>query len=154
MTKTLPVSTPTPGLGDKSLIINYTGTYIPTCIWTNIEVHVGIVSASVPALWPLLRALATGHLRGGTSQHGQSRGHSAAELNRSSRNGNRNASRQYSNRRKIADDDEGFVHLADISSDSQNINKSTEIRIAEVETGPPVPAKAHVGPGRSQGWRE
>jgi hypothetical protein len=42
---------------------NLIGSYIPTIIWTNIEVHIGIVTASVPAIWPLLRVFATNFIR-------------------------------------------------------------------------------------------
>jgi hypothetical protein len=55
--------TPEPSCLLSDIPYNVIGAYVPTCIWTNIEVHIGIVTASVPAIWPLLRAFATNFIR-------------------------------------------------------------------------------------------
>ncbi|MCJ1377479.1 hypothetical protein MMC17_000574 [Xylographa soralifera] len=120
-----------------------TWTYVPTCIWTNIEVHIGIVSASVPALWPLLRALATGSVRSATSR----------DVNKSSTtNPNNGHPKQFVGvgRRKNNNDEEGFVQLNDMGSGS----KSEEIEETAISPLGPLRAGRQGRTGRAQGWRE
>ena len=104
----------------SSIPDNVIGAYVPTCIWTNIEVYIGIVTASLPAIWPLLRAFATkfisvvahpskslGFASNNTS-YTPTKPSIPSLLDRNRRGGNSN------NKNNTTDDDEGFVQLEDI----------------------------------------
>jgi hypothetical protein len=99
---------------------NLIGAYVPTIIWTNIEIHIGIVTASVPAIWPLLRDFANNSIRI-AAQCSKSLGLSSSSatctatepatpsfLGRNQRGGNSN------NKNITTDDEEGFVQLENI----------------------------------------
>ena len=83
-----------------------TGTYVPTCVWTNIEVMIGIVSASVPAFWPRLRAIATGSIRSANTRN--------ASVTIVPSYSNKLAKR-LTGRRMICDDEEGLFTLEDMA---------------------------------------
>jgi hypothetical protein len=142
-----------------------TGVYVPTCIWTNIEVHIGIVTASIPAFWPLLRALATGSVRAVTqSRTGPSHVMSAPPMTGTPPSflsrGRRGASSQS---RPAHDDEEGFVYLKDITGSSPVPSRQGDLERASSEerggaglkSGPVVVEKAVLGAGKQgRSWRE
>jgi hypothetical protein len=116
-----------------------TGVYIPTCVWTNIEVHIGIVTASVPAFWPLLRALATGSVCRVTD-----RTHAAGSSGPSDMTPNtrtipsfltRSRRGNTHNNTTFRDDEEGFVYLKDIVSASPATSSRCGHGDADVERG-------------------
>ncbi|MCJ1282374.1 hypothetical protein MMC26_001697 [Xylographa opegraphella] len=107
-----------------------TWTYVPTCIWTNIEVHIGIVSASVPAFWPLPRAVATGSVHPASPRDGQHS--SAADPNNGLTNRFIAIGRRMNN-----SNEEGFVQLTNIG------NGSKRVEVEERAVGPHPP----LGPG-------
>ena len=118
-----------------------TGIYVPTCVWTNIEVMVGIVSASVPAFWPLLRAIATGSVRSANT-----RNTSVVMVPSHSHN----QAKQFTGQRKIGDDEEGFFTLEDMAVDGTRQMKGAQT--GERETGSPPPKPCAIA--RIQAWRE
>ncbi|MCJ1403213.1 hypothetical protein MMC11_006436 [Xylographa trunciseda] len=120
-----------------------TWTYVPTCIWTNIEVHIGIVSASVPALWPLLRALATGSVRSAAPRDVN---------NFSTTTPHHQHPKQFAGlgRRKNNTDEEGFVQLNDIGTGP----KGVEVEERAVSPLRPLGGGRQGRMGGPQGWRE
>jgi hypothetical protein len=99
---------------------NLIGAYVPTIIWTNIEIHIGIVTASVPAIWPLLRAFATNFIRivahcskslglpSSGAIYTPPEPATPSFLGRNRRGGNSN------NKNNTTDDEESFVELENI----------------------------------------
>lgn len=92
-----------------------TGSYVPTCIWTNVEVHIGIFTASVPAFWPLLRAMATGHV---LSPSQRQRTNTTGITGPNTAPSFLSRSRRAKNTANTHDDEQGFVYLKDMGSDS------------------------------------
>ena len=100
---------------------NVIGAYVPTCIWTNIEVHIGIVTASLPAIWPLLRAFATNFIRivahcsKSLGLRSSSTIYTSMELATPSfLDCNRRSNNSKNKNNTTTNDDEGFVQLENI----------------------------------------
>jgi hypothetical protein len=123
--RSLPPRSLLPYTGEPSCLLsdipnNAIGAYVPTCIWTNIEVHIGIVTASLPTIWPLLRAFATHFIRtvanpskslglpSSSTIYTPTEPAIASFLSCSRRSGNSN------NKNNTTDDEEAFVQLENI----------------------------------------
>jgi hypothetical protein len=145
--------TPEPSCLLSDIPDNVIGAYVPTCIWTNIEVHIGIVTASLPAIWPILRAFATNFIRivahsskslsfpsSGTT-YTPTKPAIPSFLDRNRRGGNSK------NKNNTTDDEEGFVQLETIrlASPAPSSREGAVAKRASSDEGRPSTTQAVMG---------
>lgn len=120
------------------LIRNRIGTYVPTGVWTNIEVLIGIVTACVPAFWPLLRAIATGKFRASNPR-------SATDLKGSNRTHSQSEPKMFLSRSNNVDNEKGFLHLHEVPTmetwPTSQWGERKDVLADKPKTGPPVLVK-------------